>query len=252
MLAYPDFDQVEQEKFKQLCHTIARQLIGNYGWTLLTEAELVTQVLRLLSTNATPGTIQKLVLDQYTLALYTACRQHEDQLRREQGYRELYQLLVRSATKWRPEQADHLAEEVAQRALMLIFEQLDRCQTPATFMAFALYKLRQAFTEAERAGAKQSVSLDEEVEHVAMQQRATDLWQGRETQTELQELLRVVLAALTDERVRQVITLKFLEGWSDQEIGQILGITANHVRVLRNRGLAQIRQDERIAAYFRP
>ncbi|MEZ4867535.1 MAG: sigma-70 family RNA polymerase sigma factor [Caldilineaceae bacterium] len=227
------------------CQLLVQRLIAQYGWTLLSAEALVEQTLHSLPANPTLVTLQKSVIDCYTIELYAACHQSIDPVRREQGYRELYRILLGSARKWRPDQAV-TAEERAQRALELVFEQIERCQSSTTFLAFALYKLRQAFTEADRAMVESATSLDEATEHGELARQATAAWQAVEIQREHHEIIQAALATLADERTKQVIVLKFLEGWSDQEIGRQLAITENHVRVLRNRGLAQLRKQQQL------
>lgn len=226
------------------CQQLAQQLIARYGWQLVAVDTLVEQTLAALPMAWTAASVQKTMMDCYAGVLYNACRQSDHQKQREAGYRELYRLLMGSARRTRPDQATDQLEEAAQRALVLIFEQIANCRQPATFLAFALYKLRQAFTEADRLAAKTLVPLDETVEQGELAQRATDLWHADEAQRERQDYVQAALATLGDERVKQVIVLKFLEGWSDQEIAQQLAITDNHVRVLRNRGVAHLRKQQ--------
>jgi RNA polymerase sigma-70 factor (ECF subfamily) len=53
--------------------------------------------------------------------------------------------------------------------------------------------------------------------------------------------VRSVLALMTPEQ-RQVIILKYLEGWSNQEIADSLGKSVGAVRVLHHRGVVQLKQ----------
>jgi RNA polymerase sigma factor (sigma-70 family) len=221
---------------------MAQRLHAAYQWSLLSVEELVAQTLAHLPAEPTDPALYKALLDGYTVALYDACRHREQQARCELAYRELYQLLLRSAYKTRPDLAPVVAEEVAQRALVLVFEQLDRCQQPQSFIAFALYKLRQAFTEHDRYMAKMLDSGVAALVEPTAPIHTHHVWRSEEQQHLQRAALETALAALTDARMRQVILWKFVEGWRDEEIAEQLGLTANHVRVLRNRGLAQLRQ----------
>ena len=69
-------------------------------------------------------------------------------------------------------------------------------------------------------------------------------------QEERAHLLHEALARLPDPRQRQVIQLKFFDELNDEEIGQQLALTANHVRVLRNRGLQHLRKQPALRAYI--
>lgn len=84
--------------------------------------------------------INEIDLQHYTAILYEACQQTKDRARREQGYQELHRYLYRAAYQRWPA----VAQTGTQRALVLIYEQLDRCPDPRMFLAFALSKLREA------------------------------------------------------------------------------------------------------------
>jgi len=180
-------------------------------------------------------------MQHYTTALYEACRQTQDPERRERGYEELYRLLYRVAYNRWPE----LAEDATQRALVLVYEQIDRCRNPVAFVAFALGKLRHAFQQEQRARGRELL-LDEKVQHVARDERATPP-DCLEKQERLQALLDSI-TQLPDKHQQQAIILKYFAGLSDNEIGARLEFTANHVRVLRHRGLQRLRQDARLDA----
>lgn len=229
---------------RQRCRQMVQQLYTAYGWSLLSMDALVEAAVAQLALDATDVTdraLYRTVLNCYTLTLYEACRAHGHQARCALAYTELYQLLLRNAVKSRPDLSAEMAEEVAQRALFLTFEQLDRCQKPTSFIAFALYKLRQAFTEQDRYREKEVIGAVDAAPDMAASPAAQVVWQMEEQQRVEQVALDAALAALADPRLRQVIVWKFIGGWSDEEIATELGLTANHVRVLRNRGLAQLR-----------
>jgi RNA polymerase sigma factor (sigma-70 family) len=228
----------------ETCRRIAQALIEENGWSLLSEQELAQRVLCAhphLSPAAQRET-RRLVQHQYTIALYEACRQEQNAARRECAYRELYRFLYRAATHRWPE----LAEDSAQRALVLVYEQIDRCRDPGAFVAFALFKLRHAIKQEQRARG-QEIAVDEGL----LAQISADIIPPA-AQVDRQECCRALLAAiqrLRDKRERAAIAYRFLGGQSDAEIGKTLGITAGHVRVLRHRGLRRLRNDERLRAY---
>jgi RNA polymerase sigma factor (sigma-70 family) len=220
------------------CRRIVRALIEKYDWALLSEDELVELVLGSIQSEVAPAKVEKLTKHQYTIALYEACRQAEDPDRRERGYHELHRFLFRAAyNKW-PE----LAEDATQRALLLVYEQIDRCQSPGTFLAFALYKLRQAFKDEQRArGIKKEVLWPWPGIHQVIAERDRPVLQSCLDQQELLQALLDAIESLPDERERKAILLKFLAGWSDEEIGAYLGVKAGYVRVLRHRGIQWLR-----------
>jgi len=227
-----------------MCRRIVQALIEDNGWSLLSEQELAQRVLRAhphLSPAAELET-RRLAQRQYTIALYEACRQERNAARCECAYRELHRYLYRVAARRWPE----LAEDSAQRALVLIYEQIDRCRDPGAFIAFALYKLRHAINQEERARG-QEIAVDE---GLLAQFCAAGVTPA--AQVDRRECCQVLLAAiqrLPDKRERAAIAYRFLGGQSDAEIGKALGITAVHVRVLRHRGLCRLRHDKQLSAY---
>lgn len=66
---------------------------------------------------------------------------------------------------------------------------------------------------------------------------------SRETlQREEQEAVRAALAHLTPDQ-RQVIALKFLEGWKNDEVARALGKTTGAVKSLQHRALSALRRE---------
>jgi len=227
----------------EACRRIAQALIEENGWSLLSGQELAERVLnahRDSGVRTGPET-RRLAQHQYTIALYEACRQAQDATLRECAYRELHGMLYRAALRRWPE----LAEDSAQRALVLVYEQIDRCRDPGAFVAFALFKLRHALKQ-EQSARGHEVTIDEGL----LAQIHADVAPPA-AQVDRRERCQALLAAierLADERERAAIAFKFLGGQSDAEIGDKLGVTAAHVRVLRHRGLRRLRDDERLRA----
>lgn len=187
--------------------------------------------------NAAPaGELRRAALYHYTLVLYKACRQTEDRELREQAYGELFRYLYRAAHNRWPD----LAEDVTQRALVLVYEQIERCRQPGAFLAFALYKLRHAWQQERPATGM--VGLEDGPDPV---QDRTEPDRGRQIRALVSAIRR-----LPDERRRLAIFLKFFGGLTDEEIAARLGVTPGHVRVLRHRGLAELRGDRQLAGDF--
>jgi RNA polymerase sigma factor (sigma-70 family) len=227
------------------CRRIVRALIGKYGWALLREDDLVELVLGSAQPGISAAEVERLAKHHYTIALYEACWQGDDPDRRERGYGELFRFLFRAAHNRCPD----LAEDVTQRAIVLVYEQIDRCRSPGTFLAFALNKLRHALQQEQPVWGRE-VPLDE-----TCRSSGDGSLTASPSELDRQERLQVMLDAigrLPDERQRQAILLKFFGGLSDEAIGARLDITAGHVRVLRHRGISRLRQDERLREYFEP
>jgi len=237
-----DYVQTGNPIFRKICRRTVRTLVEKYDWALLREDDLVELVLGSVQSTVAPAEIERLVRHQYTIVLYEACRQVEDLDRCERGYQELFRFLFRAAYNRWPE----LAEDATQRALVLVYEQIDRCRSPGTFLAFALNKLRHAFQQEQRARGRE-IPWDEKGRD--SQERSSV---APSSELDQRERLQVVLDAirrLNDERQRQAILLKFFGGLSDEAIGARLEITTGYVRVLRHRGIAQLREDEWLREY---
>lgn len=215
---------------------VVRALMAEYDWALPREDELVAWVLDSIGTEDPPAGLERAT---YSIALYEACRQTEDPDRREGAYEELFRFLYRAAYNRWPE----LAEDATQRALILVFEQIDRCQGPGTFLGFAFYKLLQAFKEEQRARGKE-IAVDT-IRPGSAESVQTTLGSRLDQEDCLRTLVDTI-THLPDERQQKAILLKYFGGLSDEEIGARLQITAGYVRVLRHRGLAQLREESRL------
>ncbi len=232
----------------EACKDIAQKLLQDYRWSLLSVEALARLIRHEVPASSSEDTLRRQAKHQYTIALYKACRQCEDSRRRERAYRDLHHYLYRAAYNRWPE----LAEDATQRALVLVYEQIDRCRQPDTFLAFALWKLRHAFQQEERA--RRILQDDEKL--------AVEVGQNQSTHTQPtsanKELLRNERAAMlaealhkiTDPRKRQAITLKYFADLNDTEISRRLDISASYVRVLRHRGIQELRENSKLRRYF--
>jgi len=208
-------------------------------WSLLPEDELVNRAQDSAGSGASPGELRRAAINQYTLALYEACRQTEDPTRRERAYGELFRYLFRAAYNRWPD----LAADVTQRALLLVHEQIERCRKPGAFLAFALFKLRHAFDLEKRL--QRDARLFSLADVPEPKTGSGSLHRGWQIRALVEAIQR-----LPDERQRQAILLRFFAGLNDEEIAARLEITPGHVRVLRHRGMVQLRQDRRLAGDF--
>jgi RNA polymerase sigma factor (sigma-70 family) len=220
------------------CRDAIRTLIAKYGWSLPPEDELVELVLQTLQREGAPGGLSQAIWCQYALALYEACRQTTNPDRRKRAYADLARYLYRAAYSRWPD----IAEEVAHRALILIYEKLDACKVPGAFLTFTLWQARRAAQEIVRLRQKE-VSLE------GIAESGVDLaLPSAEPPRFDQDCLRLLLDAMRrlPERERQVIVLKYVEGVSDEVISQRTGLSVGNIRVLRTRGIGRLRLDQRL------
>jgi RNA polymerase sigma factor (sigma-70 family) len=237
-----DASQADDTVVYQTCQRVVHLLTAKYRWTLLSEEKLTALVIDAVQRGHILDNLEPLVTHLYTLALYSACRKKDDLELHERGYTDLFRYLYRAACQRWPD----LAEDVTQRALLLVYQQIQRCTNPAAFRSFALFKLLQAAKELRRsAGIDQSL----EIISPAALAESDDTLTAALVRQEGTGTLLDALKRLQDAQ-RHTISLKFFSGLSDDEIAEQLAITAGHVRVLRFRGLEQLRQDPHLREYF--
>lgn len=236
-------DVADDRVVEQSCRSVVQAMIARYGWALLPEDELVALTLTAVQTAGWPDNLEQLVTQLYTLSLYEACHQPYDVERRERGYGDLFRYLYRAAYNRRPD----LAEDATQRALLLIYEQIDHCRKPTAFLFFAYQKLRHALKQ-ERCARGDELPADEHTgNHAEEDQEAAPPMLLQ------QEQLHVLLDAikrLPDQRMQRAILLRYFAGLSDQEISTRLNLTVGHARVLRHRGLRLLRSNRRLSDYI--
>lgn len=228
---------------REKCRRVVRALIAKHRWTVVTEDALVDLIADAPLLDGSPVALEQLAMQHYTIVLYEACRQTEDLDRRERGYHDLFRLLYRVAhNRW-----PTMAEDITQRALLLVYRQIDHCHNPAAFLSFALFKLRHAAQQEQRARGREFPS--DEAHQGALAEERAPLPAALLQQERVQALLDAI-RRLPDVRKRQIILLHFFGGLDDEELSERLGITAGHIRVLRYRALQRLRKDRRLQDYF--
>lgn len=224
-----------------LCQETVRALSQRYRWALLSERELVDLVDRAAQEEKYPVDLTRLVVRLYSITLFEACRQTTDVDLRERGFAELYNYLYRVARSRWPDQV----EDVIQQALVHIYQRIDRCRNPSAFLAFAMLSLRDA-VRAEDRSRSNALELDSpSVMNIADPEATMPFSDEKERLQVLQDALNRL-----DDRQRQVVLLRFLDGLSDKTIGARLQITPGSVRVLRYRALKSLQNDDRLREYF--
>lgn len=178
--------------------------------------------------------IADLVRGTYASRLCTACRQEHDRDLRDRALVELHTYLLALARQREPENA----EELAQAALVRAYERRERCKKPRAFYYFALLEFQMARRATRQRHTHASIDDDLPVESET--ERLSD--------QDCLERVRIELGRMP-QASRAVIELK-LEGLSDEEIGARLGLTANAVRVRRNRAREHLRAQPSLAGCF--
>ncbi len=230
------------------CYRMAQALIVRYGWGLLSVEELAESIANSRNAEAVSVQSEERALRCYAVVLFQACHQGGDDKRQTLAYVEVHRFLYRAAYKRWSDLPQETIEDVVQQALLLVYEQIDRCSNPESFLSFAFWKLRQAAKGVFRRQDTRDDPGEDEFSSVPDRTELTDV----QLQAEQRERIKALLDAinrLPDERSRRIYLLK-LDGNSDSEIGEQLGITANYVRVLRNHAKKRLQQDEILRRYI--
>ena len=235
----PAEELISSERARMACRTVVSALMARGAWTAVSEDELVDRVWSAAGPGVSSAAFDRLAKYHYSALLYAACLQKLDLAKREVAFGDLHRFLYRAAYNRWPE----LAEDATQRALILVYEQLDRCREPGTFLAFALNKLRHAFQQEQRTRKTSDPLTDEDDFAFALTGAEPDALQQRLLSEESTSALLQAMQRLSDPRQHAVVLWKFFGGLSDEEIGRQLGIQPGHVRVLRCRGLTMLRAD---------
>ncbi|MFQ5857768.1 MAG: sigma-70 family RNA polymerase sigma factor [Anaerolineae bacterium] len=236
------------------CHMVVRRLIDRHDWRLLDEADFTAQVLaRAQASDAsTDEAITPLAVNLYCEVWHAACGSNGQ--RRAQAYTELVHYLYDRA---RHKYGDpEMAQEMAHDAVILVAEQLDNCQNPGAFMAFAMLKLWNAATDVFRRRDRWETHiapLPDDDESGRQPGPIPPAPPGGDPHHEAEvQLLCEELFENLEEIIRQAprarnqllaVFLKFLRGYSDEEIAVELETSVQNVHVLRSRGLKRLRED---------
>lgn len=227
------------DQLRQSCQRVAQALIARYGWGLLKADELTERILSSIDLETTPVKLEERAQRCYAVVLFEACHQNEDDKKQNLAYTEVHRFLFRAAyNRWQDLPQDTI-DDIAQQALLLVYEQIDRCSSPQTFLTFAFWKLRQAAKNVFRTKGTRVVLGEDVLTNMPDNTTPTDL----QPESDRIQALLDAIDRLPDERSKKVFHLKFL-GYSDTNIGEQLGITANHVRVLRNHAKHLLKQDD--------
>ncbi len=134
--------------------------------------------------------------------------------------------------------AAHDAEDLAADVFVKALQSIDRYQDRGLPFAAFLYRIaRNAAIDRSRT-LKQPLSVDGLLVEPASKQNV-------ESEASLAVEKSILLAALTHLKAehRDVITMRFIEGYSALEVAQLLGKTEGAVRTLQHRALERLRTE---------
>ncbi len=130
---------------------------------------------------------------------------------------------------------EHRADELVQQVLVVMLEKLRACavREPAQIASFIFGVARMKALELKRRPREDMLDPDG-LSHLV------DPLEFKPRPLESKRLLECMQKL--NERQRSVIVLSFYQGQTSAEIGRTLGADQSHVRVLRHRAIARLRQ----------
>lgn len=141
-----------------------------------------------------------------------------------------------------------LAEDCVADTFSRYLKALHVGQGPERYLQAYLYRIAHNWiTDSYRRHQLNTIELDESIQSEDSKSPES-LSNDRMTQQQI----RLALQALTPDQ-RQVITLRFLEGWQNQEIAESLQKPIGAIKALQHRALEALRKllpnDEKVSSY---
>lgn len=137
---------MDESTLWQQCYQIAEKLLNQFNWSLLSVNEFADYLFAQAQQTGIreKDRLRELAMSYYSTILYSACNQQG--VSRERGFREVANYLFAICYR------SHITEanEIVSDALVRIWSQLERCQSPQAFLRFCLYRLRHAETAYSR------------------------------------------------------------------------------------------------------
>lgn len=243
------------------CWAVSKKLISQYQWGLLTSAVLTDQMIGQLqdSQDLSERKLRATALNIYSLTLYEAvCKPNKDATR-HQAFTDIYNYLYAVALyRWHSE---GLAEELAQDALSRIWEHRMKCEKPGAFLYFCLMRLWNAYSDEQRANAKNPAhDLPDRDDSDDPQHEITDTTLPTPEEAAIcQELWERWLTRFGElhktraSRQLDMVYYKYFLGLTDEEIVDQLAPdnNPNNIQTLRVRGLSRLHSDPELSRLSR-
>ena len=228
----------------------AQQLLTDFNWSMFDRSVLAQAAFDRLNRQPNVSFSQAMNACQtiYSQWLYAAC---QDVSRREIGYREVHHYLLKLAYNRVPE--DDVAD-VAQEALKLVYEKIETCQQPETFLKFIYFRLRHAINRVRpvRVRRLQSLQNDSDLDdtsHLIQSMTSPALRQPQEIALQSDEAssVRSCLQKIYQTQPRlqtqiKALVLKYFDELDDVSIAEKLTTTVSNVYVLRSRALRKLQE----------
>ena len=239
----------------------AHQLLGQFGWTLLSVGELAEKAAALWEQSGRKQGPSYACWQAFAAELYERVA-GRDTIERELAYQEIWLYLFTVATK--KCQSGRQAEELAQQALVTTWEKLEQCRSPHQFIGWAtkilINEIRQDYRQQTRPASRDGSGRDyaagggREMREIPIHDSAYEDEQYRpeveqplspgdsyalhEAAQQLRQALRSLLPSAQQVRVIEAL---FLEEHSPAQVAAELGCKTQYVYALKFRALQRLK-----------
>lgn len=197
-------------------------------------------------------------LTQDSSGLYAACGS-SNPVAQATAYQELWAYLFRVAsymTRSQPD-GDALAQDCAQRALLRVHQQHDRCKEPAAFRAWARRIVSNLVLDELRRQRRWQPFPEPEQEATLPESRIESPETAVLNSLTAVSLTHLLNQAPISDRSRRVVIGRYLDDLPDEDLAETEGNLANqevlpsHVQVTRAKNIAKLRQWPLLAQFLR-
>lgn len=229
----------------------AKWLLNRYSWSLVTEDELVEQMLAASKDDKTTNSEnpKKLALTLYSSILYAAFTRDEDKF--EQSHSEILRYL--SGVIARSYQDPEVKKSILQDALARIWVQREQVKSPETFIRFCLFRLQHAKTAYEREVARRAKheSLEDDLENEKPQSLIVEEQFEQVNEDECTQLRKSILKRYDElyqkfsraQRNLRIVFNYYFDRRTSAEIAKLYEVTVEQVHVILARGREKLCSD---------
>ncbi len=246
-------DNDSQPEHTEAAWAATARILTRRGWSLVAEAEMVAQVVRLLAEGAfTDAGLA--ILRVYSQALYYACSGAEGVERQETAYQELSCYLHDVSWRMASDLAPDEREELVNQTLAELFyrlagqgaaRKLSAVREPGAFLAVAIQQLRNVARRWRRDNVIFGDTLVDGWEFTAeADERPEYLTENHELRRRVKQCFLNSLRRHPRARVQLwVVWLRTVLGVDYETIGARYGLSVENIRILHSRGLKNLRTD---------
>ena len=253
---------MEEESYREPCRRIMRRVFEEKGWLLVREEEeenfldeIVVEALKRVSEK--PGLppeqiVREAVTNRYCHLWHWACGLEKSVIQ-DTALRELHRLIYQAVSKIVEDH--HLAEDLTQQAMIIIWRKLDQVRDPGSFIEWSkTIARREALRQVTKATNVRNKPGNEIRRTIQFEQDSDDdafFSQVRETFTRQEPTMRDEIRAELEAAIRtclrskmqqEVIIRCILDDKEHKIVAEELGISTARLFVFKVRAIAHLRR----------